>query len=119
MTISIHWLMALAIFAMLLLTGYATSAMAEDYAIDIKGQHAFIQFKIEHLGDSWIPGEFRAFDSSFSDDVKHPEQNKVSVIIEANSIDTNYAERNKHWRSPDFFGVKQYPKITFDSTSYE
>jgi len=105
--------------ALLLLTGYATSAIAEDYAIDIKGQHAFIQFKVKHLGYSWLLGEFRTFDGSFSYDEKHPEKNKVSVTIKANSIDTNHAERNKHLRSPDFFDVKQYPTITFNSTSYE
>ncbi|MDQ6991045.1 MAG: YceI family protein [Mariprofundaceae bacterium] len=105
--------------ALLLLTGYATSAMAENYAIDIKGQHAFIQFKIKHLGYSWMLGEFRTFDGRFSYDEQHPEQNQVNVTIEANSIDTNHAERNKHLRSADFFDVKQYPTITFNSTSYE
>jgi len=105
--------------ALLLLVGFSTTALAEDYAIDIKGQHAFIQFKIKHLGYSWILGEFRKFNGNFSYDEKHPEHNKVSVTIEANSIDTNHAERNKHLRSPDFFDVKEYPTITFNSTSYE
>ncbi|MDQ6967206.1 MAG: YceI family protein [Mariprofundaceae bacterium] len=92
--------------------------MAEDYAIDIKGQHAFIQFKVKHLGYSWILGEFRTFDGSFSYDEKNPKHNKVNVTIKANSIDTNHAERNKHLRSPDFFDVKKYPNITYVSTSY-
>lgn len=105
--------------ALLLLVGLAGSAVAEEYAIDIKGQHAFIQFKVKHLGYSWIIGQFRRFDGSFSFDEKHPENNRVSVTIEANSIDTNHAERNKHLRSPDFFDVQKYPTITYRSTSYE
>jgi len=105
--------------ALLLLTAFTTSAMAEDYAIDIKGQHAFIQFKVKHLGYSWLLGEFRTFKGNFSYDEKHPEDNTVNVTIQANSIDTNHAERNKHLRSADFFDVKTYPTISFVSTSYE
>jgi len=108
------------LFAIVMALGVSMSAQAaENYAFDIKGQHAFIQFKVKHLGYSWILGEFRTFDGSFSYDEKHPEKNKVSVRIESNSIDTNHAERNKHLRSPDFFDVEKYPIITFVSTSYE
>ena len=31
-------------------------AKAADYVIDTKGAHAFIQFKIKHLGYSWLLG---------------------------------------------------------------
>jgi len=105
--------------ALLLSIGFSNLAWAEDYAIDIKGQHAFIQFKIKHLGYSWILGEFRDFDGNFTYDEKHPANNKVSVTIQAKSIDSNHAERNKHLRSADFFDVSQYPTITFVSTGYE
>jgi len=104
--------------ALLLLIAYANTALAENYAIDIKGQHAFIQFKIKHLGYSWILGEFRTFNGNFTYDEKHPEKNTVNVTIEADSIDTNHAERNKHLRSADFFDVKKYPTITYVSSSY-
>jgi len=105
--------------ALLLLTLCTTSAIAEDYRFDIKGQHAFIQFKVKHLGYSWLLGEFRSFDGTFSYDEKQPEKNKVSVHIKAASLDSNHAERDKHLRSPDFFDVQQYPDIHFVSTSYE
>jgi len=99
----------------------ASTAIAaeEHYNIDIKGQHAFIQFKLKHLGYSWMLGEFRTFDGSFIYDEQYPENNKVSVTIQVNSIDTNHAERNKHLRSADFFDVKSYPTITFVSSWYE
>ncbi len=109
--------------ALLLLVGYSVgcsgSALAEDYAIDIKGQHAFIQFKVKHLGYSWIVGQFRKFNGSFTYDASHPARNSVQVTIAADSIDTNHAERNKHLRSKDFFDVSKYPTITYTSTSYE
>ncbi len=34
----------------------AGQAMAADYAIDKQGQHAFVNFKISHLGYSWLYG---------------------------------------------------------------
>ncbi len=105
--------------AMLLLTAFTTTAMAENYAIDIKGQHAFIQFKVKHLGYSWLIGSFRNFNGAFTYDEQHPEQSTVQVSIKANSIDSNHAERDKHLRSADFFAVKKYPEITFVSSSYE
>ncbi len=32
------------------------SALAADYAIDKQGQHAFVNFRIQHLGYSWLYG---------------------------------------------------------------
>ena len=37
-----------------------TQANAAEYQIDSKGQHAFIQFKISHLGYSYVLGTFDA-----------------------------------------------------------
>jgi polyisoprenoid-binding protein YceI len=104
--------------ALLALT-WVMPAQAEQYDIDIKGQHAFIQFKVKHLGYSWLLGSFRKFDGHFSYDERKPETNSVSVTIETASLDTNHAERNKHLRSADFFDVANYPTATFVSTAYE
>jgi len=94
-------------------------AQAEQYDIDIKGQHAFIQFKVKHLGYSWLLGSFRSFDGHFSYFERKPEKNSVTITIDTASLDTNHAERNKHLRSADFFDVAHYPKATFVSTAYE
>ncbi|HKI62583.1 MAG TPA: YceI family protein [Mariprofundaceae bacterium] len=106
--------------AILLSIAFALPAQAvENYAIDIKGHHAFIQFKVKHLGFSWILGTFKDFDGSFVYDEAHPENNRVNVSIDTASLDTNHAERNKHLRSADFFDVEAFPKATFTSTSYK
>ncbi len=92
---------------------------ADDYLIDTKGAHAFIQFKISHLGYSWLLGRFNKFSGSFSYDEKNPSTAKVEVIIDTASIDSNHAERDKHLRSDDFLDVKKYPEAKFVSTSYQ
>lgn len=95
----------------------AGQVMAADYAIDTQGQHAFVNFKISHLGYSWLYGTFKDFDGSFSYDEKNPEASKVSVTLNTTSVDTNHAERDKHIRSGDFLNVSKHPTATFESTS--
>lgn len=92
-------------------------AFAADYAIDKQGQHAFVNFKISHLGYSWLWGTFKDFDGSFSFDAAKPEQSKVNVTLKTASVDTNHAERDKHLRSDDFLNVSKHPTATFESTS--
>lgn len=94
----------------------AGQALAADYVIDKQGQHAFVNFKISHLGFSWIYGTFKDFDGTFSFDAAQPEASKVNVTLKTASVDTNHAERDKHLRSSDFLNVDKYPTATFTST---
>ncbi|WP_158783099.1 YceI family protein [Pantoea sp. BAV 3049] len=100
--------------ALMLSTG---AAHAADYKIDKQGQHAFVQFRIQHLGYSWLYGTFKDFDGSFTFDEADPAKDKVSVTLNTNSVDTNHAERDKHLRSAEFLNVAKFPQATFVSTS--
>lgn len=95
----------------------AGQAMAADYVIDKQGQHAFVNFKISHLGYSWLWGSFKDFDGTFSFDAAQPEASKVSVTLKTASLDSNHAERDKHLRGEDFLNVSKHPTATFESTS--
>ena len=95
----------------------AGQVMAADYAIDKQGQHAFVNFKISHLGYSWLYGTFKDFDGSFSFDAAKPQDSKVNVTLNTTSVDTNHAERDKHLRSADFLNVSKHPTATFASTA--
>ncbi|PKI16973.1 YceI family protein [Colwellia sp. 12G3] len=94
-----------------------STAQAADYKVDVKGAHAFVQFKIKHLGYSWLLGRFNTFDGNFSYDDKSPNSAKISIEIETKSIDSNHAERDKHLKSKDFLNVSSFPKATFTSNS--
>lgn len=94
-------------------------APAADYVIDTEGAHAFVQFRIQHLGYSWLYGRFNQFEGTFSYDEKNPTANKVEVVIKTASIDSNHAERDKHLRSDDFLDVGKYPEARFVSTAFE
>ena len=44
----------------------AGQARAADYVIDTAKAHASIQFRIKHLGFSWLTGRFDTFSGSFT-----------------------------------------------------
>jgi len=98
---------------------FSTPLMAVDYVIDTEGQHASVIFKASHLGYSYIIGRFNHFEGNFSHDAGNPSASNVSVTIDASSLDTNHAERDKHLRGKDFLEVSKYPTITFVSTGYQ
>jgi polyisoprenoid-binding protein YceI len=88
---------------------------AEDYAMD--PMHAGVGFKISHLGLSWVQGRFDRFAGGFTLDPDDANRCSFVMTINADSVDTNNQKRDDHLRSPDFFNVKQFPTITFKSTS--
>ncbi|WP_407658245.1 YceI family protein [Larsenimonas rhizosphaerae] len=96
----------------------ATPALAADYKIDTEGAHAFIQFKVSHLGYSYELGQFRDFDGSFTYDPDDVKASKVNVTVQTDSLDTNHAERDKHLKSAEFLDVSKYPTATFESTQF-
>lgn len=92
-------------------------AHAADYVIDMKGNHASINFRIKHLGFSWLTGRFDRFTGNFSYDKDKPEASKVKVEIDTASLNSNHAERDKHIKSADFIDAGKFPKATFESTA--
>lgn len=102
---------------MLGLMAIAQPASAADYVFDIKGQHASITFRIKHIGFSWLTGRFDKFDGTISYDEADPTKSSVKVEIDAASVNSNHAERDKHLRGDDFLDVAKFPKATFVSKS--
>nr|WP_067298359.1 YceI family protein [Marinobacterium profundum] len=92
---------------------------AAEYAIDTEGAHASVNFRANHLGFSWVTGRLEKFAGSFIYDAADPNSASVAITIEAASVNTNQAERDKHLRSAEFLDAATYPEITFVSTSYK
>ncbi|WP_298768563.1 YceI family protein [uncultured Shewanella sp.] len=92
-------------------------AQAADYVIDTQGAHASIEFRVSHLGYSFVVGRFNEFEGEFSFDKDKLADAKVNVIINTASVDSNHAERDKHLRGGDFLNVDKFPKASFTSTS--
>ncbi|APV40277.1 hypothetical protein PFAS1_13275 [Pseudomonas frederiksbergensis] len=103
----------LAMGAVLLAGG---QAMAADYVLDKEGQHAFVNFKVSHLGYSYITGTFRDMDGKFSFDADNVEESTVEVNVRTSSLFSNHAERDKHLGDKEFLNISQYPNARFVST---
>src|SRR5262249_47773101 len=103
----------LAVLAAVVLAA-AVPARADDYTID--PAHAGVNFKIGHVGISNIYGRFNKFSGNFTID-EDPAKCTFAMNIQVESVDTAQAQRDGHLKSPDFFNAKQYPTITFQSTS--
>ncbi|PWV72691.1 YceI family protein [Halomonas sp. A11-A] len=96
-----------------------SQAQAADYVVDTEGQHAFVQFKINHLGFSYILGNFESFTGQFYYDADNLEASSVEMEVDVTSLNTNHAERDRHFLSDDFLSAGTYPTATFVSTGFE
>jgi polyisoprenoid-binding protein YceI len=108
--------------ASLILTAVLTApslADTERYVIDTEGAHAFVQFRIQHLGYSWLYGRFNEFKGEFTYDKENPGSSSVEVVINTASLDSNHAERDKHLRGDDFLAVDKHPEARFNSNAYK
>jgi len=91
-------------------------AQAAEYELD--AGHSFVEFRVQHLGYSWLYGRFNDISGSYTWDADNPEAGSISVDIDPASVDSNHAERDKHLRSEDFLNVDEYPEAGFESTGY-
>ena len=103
-------------FAALFLLGVSYTGQAAEYVIDTS--HAFIQFEISHLGYSTLAGRFNKFEGGFSWDRENPGAAVIEVKVDTASVDSNWAERDKHLRGPDFLDVEKFPSATFKGIKY-
>ena len=64
------------------------AGQADEYTIDTKGTHAFIQFRIKHLGYSWLYGRFNTFEGKFDYSRTKPDAKSVSVTYSNKSSES-------------------------------
>ena len=64
-------------------------------------------------------GSFKKFSGTIDLVNNKPEDSRVSIDIEANSVETDEPDLTKHLQTPDFFDVAKFPKATFTSTKID
>ena len=97
----------------LMTTTLDTTTTTRTYIID--KTHSEVDFQVRHLLTK-VRGRFSDFTGSIVFDQEHPERSSASLTIDASSIDTGTPDRDAHLRSDDFFAVKTYPTLTFQSS---
>lgn len=64
-------------------------------------------------------GSFRQFSGTIDLANNSPEQSRVNIDVQTNSVVTDDDGLTKHLQTPDFFDVAKYPRATFTSTKIE
>jgi polyisoprenoid-binding protein YceI len=83
-------------------------------ALDIDPVHSSLFFRVKHLDTAYFYGRFGKVTGAMA---LEGATGSVNVEVDADSIDTNNPDRNKHLMSQDFFSVKEFPKLSFKSKS--
>lgn len=96
----------------------ATFTAAEAGTWQVDPAHSNIGFKIRHFFTK-VPGEFNTFEGTIHYDPDKPAASKVEFTVQADSIDTDNADRDQHLRSADFFDVEDFPTLSFTSKKVE
>lgn len=93
------------------------TASAAQYNVD--PTHSFINFRVQHLGVSWLHGRFNDITGTFDYDASNETASQVEMKVKTASVDSNHAERDKHLRSDDFLDIDKYPTASFKSSSFD
>jgi polyisoprenoid-binding protein YceI len=73
-----------------------------------------VEFAVKTFwGLTTVRGRFDRFDGAYE---VGPDGTKMELTVDADSIDTGNATRDRHLRSADFFGVADHPQVRFSST---
>lgn len=100
------------VFSISLIAGVATAEL-EKWDID-KG-HSNVYFDIRHTYAT-VRGQFEDYSGSVQFDADNMEMGSISLEVRTKSVNTGIPNRDNHLRADEFFGVKQYPAMTFVST---
>jgi polyisoprenoid-binding protein YceI len=94
----------------------ATTGRAADYAID--PTHSHILFTIDHLGFAKIVGLFTDFSGNISFDANNVPASKLNVTIKTDSLQTQFAARDKDLKGADWFNVTEFPEMTYVGSEF-
>lgn len=87
------------------------SANADTYKIDLS--HSTFGFAVKHVEVGITRGKFNIFYGQIHFNPDNLEEFSANIVIEAESIDTGFKQRDDHLRSADFFDVETFPRILF------
>jgi len=99
------------------LLAFSLPALAAPYEID--GSHASATFSVKHLGVTNVNGTLGPITGTVDLDSTDASKPAIEATIDVKAIDTRWAKRDEHLRSPDFFDVEKFPTITFKSTKVQ
>lgn len=84
----------------------------------VDGSHSKLGFSVTHMMVAETEGKFKIYEGTVSSktEMDFTDAN-IDFSADVASINTEDEKRDEHLKSPDFFDVVKFPKISFKSTS--
>lgn len=79
--------------------------------------HSSINFKIKHMGISFVQGRFDKFEGNVITQGSTLDKAQFKATVQVGSINTAVEMRDKHLKSDDFFAEGKFPTMTFDGST--
>jgi len=105
----------------------ATSVQSLGWTLDTKDvpsgkyildpDHTSLLFKISHLGYSLYVGRFNSVHATMDYDHDHPDQSKLIVTVDPNSIDCGNDKLEQTLTGKDYFDTDDYPQAFYSADS--
>lgn len=95
----------------------AAPASGEAAWFNVDSVHSSIIFGVDHMGVTTFYGRINGPTGEFRFDLGTPAASSFAITAKAENIDTASSGRDQHLKSGDFFDARQFPEITFKSTS--
>jgi polyisoprenoid-binding protein YceI len=97
----------------------ASCSFAEVATWRIDPAHSLAHFSVRHLMVSNVRGSFGGISGTVEMDPKDLAKARVEAEVNVANVDTREPKRDADLRSPNFFDVEKYPKMTFRSKRVE
>jgi polyisoprenoid-binding protein YceI len=99
------------------LFGMVSTTLAAD-PLKLNAEKSSIEF-VGKKTDGEHAGGFKKFTVDAKADMENPANSSMTIVIDTTSIWSDDTKLTDHLKNPDFFDVRKFPEIKFESTKVE
>ncbi len=85
---------------------------------NIDAAHSEIGFKVRHMMITNVNGVFNSYTATMLANAADFSDAEISFEADIDSVNTRNEQRDGHLKSPEFFDMEKFPKVSFKSNSF-
>ena len=93
----------------------AAPALAAPIELTLDKGHVHVGWEVDHMDLARTVGRFDEVEGTFLIDEDEPENSRITVTVDAASVNSNHVGRDDHVRSADYLNVDAFPEVMFES----